>query len=114
MTPDEFERHEPYLSAYHVSGSAQIVDNVRGADVYIIQPTCPPVNDNLMEVGRWCEREERGARSEHTHDEGSEERGARSEERGARSEDTHDEGSEERGRGRSHSPRGARGGAEHA
>jgi ribose-phosphate pyrophosphokinase len=24
--------------------------NVRGADVFIIQPTCPPVNDNLMEL----------------------------------------------------------------
>ena len=28
----------------------QIIDNVRGADVYIIQPTCPPVNNNLMEL----------------------------------------------------------------
>ena len=28
----------------------QIKDNVRGKDVYIIQPTCPPVNDNLMEL----------------------------------------------------------------
>lgn len=27
-----------------------ISDNVRGADVYIIQPTCHPVNDNLMEL----------------------------------------------------------------
>lgn len=24
--------------------------NVRGADVFIIQPTCPPVNENLMEL----------------------------------------------------------------
>jgi ribose-phosphate pyrophosphokinase len=29
----------------------QVNDNVRGKDVYIIQPTCPPVNENLMEVG---------------------------------------------------------------
>ncbi|OIO81519.1 MAG: phosphoribosylpyrophosphate synthetase [Candidatus Omnitrophica bacterium CG12_big_fil_rev_8_21_14_0_65_43_15] len=25
-------------------------ENVRGKDVFIIQPTCPPVNDNLMEL----------------------------------------------------------------
>ncbi|OGK79835.1 MAG: phosphoribosylpyrophosphate synthetase, partial [Candidatus Rokubacteria bacterium GWA2_73_35] len=25
-------------------------ENVRGADVYVIQPTCPPVNDTLMEL----------------------------------------------------------------
>ncbi len=25
-------------------------ENVRGADVFILQPTCPPVNDNLMEL----------------------------------------------------------------
>eukprot|EP00900_Chrysochromulina_parva_P005937 jgi/Chrpa1/15344/Chrysochromulina_OHIO_Genome00000345-RA len=30
--------------------SIQILENVRNADVYIIQPTCPPVNDNLMEL----------------------------------------------------------------
>mgnify|MGYP000915624620 CR=1 FL=1 len=28
----------------------KIVDNVRGADCYIIQPTCSPVNENLMEL----------------------------------------------------------------
>lgn len=28
----------------------KIKDNVRGADVFIIQPTCPSVNDNLMEL----------------------------------------------------------------
>ncbi|KAL3784504.1 hypothetical protein ACHAWO_003210 [Cyclotella atomus] len=27
-----------------------IHENVRGKDVYIIQPTCPPVNNNLMEL----------------------------------------------------------------
>ncbi|MBI4343625.1 MAG: ribose-phosphate pyrophosphokinase [Candidatus Omnitrophica bacterium] len=25
-------------------------ENVRGKDVFVIQPTCPPVNDNLMEL----------------------------------------------------------------
>lgn len=28
----------------------KIEDNVRGKDVFIIQSTCPPVNDNLMEL----------------------------------------------------------------
>lgn len=33
-------------------GEANIVihENVRGKDCYIIQPTCPPVNDNIMEL----------------------------------------------------------------
>ncbi|WP_028579823.1 ribose-phosphate diphosphokinase [Desulfogranum japonicum] len=30
--------------------SVDIGENVRGADVFVIQPTCPPVNDNLMEL----------------------------------------------------------------
>jgi hypothetical protein len=30
--------------------NVQIHENVRGKDVYIIQPTCPPVNDNIMEL----------------------------------------------------------------
>ncbi len=30
--------------------SVEIGENVRGTDVFIIQPTCPPVNDNLMEL----------------------------------------------------------------
>ncbi|MDR2708745.1 MAG: ribose-phosphate pyrophosphokinase [Elusimicrobiota bacterium] len=28
----------------------KILDNVRGADCYIVQPTSPPVNENLMEL----------------------------------------------------------------
>ena len=28
----------------------QIYENVRGQDVFVIQPTCPPVNDTLMEL----------------------------------------------------------------
>jgi ribose-phosphate pyrophosphokinase len=28
----------------------QILENVRGKDVFVIQPTCSPVNDNLMEL----------------------------------------------------------------
>lgn len=33
-------------------GEANVVihENVRGKDVYVIQPTCPPVNDNIMEL----------------------------------------------------------------
>lgn len=30
--------------------SVEINENVRGADVFIIQPTCAPTNDNLMEL----------------------------------------------------------------
>ncbi len=28
----------------------QVMENVRGADVFVIQPTCSPVNDNLVEL----------------------------------------------------------------
>jgi ribose-phosphate pyrophosphokinase len=28
----------------------KIEENIRGRDVFIVQPTCPPVNDNLMEL----------------------------------------------------------------
>ena len=28
----------------------KINENVRGSDVFILQPTCRPVNDNLMEL----------------------------------------------------------------
>jgi ribose-phosphate pyrophosphokinase len=28
----------------------RILETVRGADVFVIQPTCPPVNDHLMEL----------------------------------------------------------------
>ena len=36
-----FEDSEKYI---------QIKESVRGCDVFLIQPTCPPVNDNLMEL----------------------------------------------------------------
>ncbi|MHB8999475.1 MAG: ribose-phosphate diphosphokinase [Thermoanaerobaculia bacterium] len=42
-----------HVSLYNFSDGenyAQIDENVRGADVFVIQPTCPPVNDNLMEL----------------------------------------------------------------
>jgi ribose-phosphate pyrophosphokinase len=29
---------------------AEIQENVRGVDVYVVQPTCSPANDNLMEL----------------------------------------------------------------
>lgn len=41
------------VSLYNFSDGesyAQIDENVRGADVFILQPTCPPVNDNLVEL----------------------------------------------------------------
>jgi ribose-phosphate pyrophosphokinase len=28
----------------------EVMENVRGRDVFIVQPTCPPVNDHLMEL----------------------------------------------------------------
>ena len=30
--------------------NVEIMENVRGRDVFIVQPTCPPVNENLMEL----------------------------------------------------------------
>ncbi len=30
--------------------NVQILENVRGDDVFVIQPTCPPVNEHLMEL----------------------------------------------------------------
>src|SRR3954467_14204273 len=28
----------------------QVNENVRGSDVFVLQPTCPPVNDTIMEL----------------------------------------------------------------
>lgn len=45
--------HEGRLEISHFSDGetgVKILDNVRGADCYIIQPTCTPVNENLMEL----------------------------------------------------------------
>ncbi len=47
---------EIQLSDIHTSRFAdsethvQIEESVRGQDLYIIQATCPPVNENLMEL----------------------------------------------------------------
>ncbi|MEE3196975.1 MAG: ribose-phosphate pyrophosphokinase [Pseudomonadota bacterium] len=30
--------------------SVEIMENIRGRDVYLVQSTCPPTNDNLMEL----------------------------------------------------------------
>jgi ribose-phosphate pyrophosphokinase len=30
--------------------NVEILENIRGRDVYVVQSTCPPVNDNLMEL----------------------------------------------------------------
>src|SRR5271154_4481709 len=30
--------------------NVEIMENVRGRDVFIVQPTCPPANDSLMEL----------------------------------------------------------------
>jgi ribose-phosphate pyrophosphokinase len=41
------------VTAYNFSDGeifCQIEENVRGSDVFVIQPTCPPVNENLIEL----------------------------------------------------------------
>jgi len=41
------------VSAFNFSDGetfVQIEENVRGSDVFVVQPTCGPVNDNLMEL----------------------------------------------------------------
>jgi ribose-phosphate pyrophosphokinase len=41
------------LTLYNFSDGedyCQIEENVRGADVFVVQPTCSPVNDNVMEL----------------------------------------------------------------
>jgi ribose-phosphate pyrophosphokinase len=41
------------VSAYNFSDGetfCQIEENVRGSDVFVVQPTCGPVNENLMEL----------------------------------------------------------------
>ncbi len=30
--------------------TVELMENVRGRDIFIVQPTCPPANDNLMEL----------------------------------------------------------------
>jgi hypothetical protein len=30
--------------------NVEILENIRGRDIFIVQSTCPPVNDNLMEL----------------------------------------------------------------
>lgn len=30
--------------------TVEVMENVRGRDVFVVQPSCPPVNDNLMEL----------------------------------------------------------------
>jgi len=41
------------LDLYNFSdgeSACQIEENVRGGDLFVVQPTCPPVNDNIMEL----------------------------------------------------------------
>ena len=30
--------------------SVRIEEDIRGGDIFLVQPTCPPVNENLMEL----------------------------------------------------------------
>lgn len=39
----------------------KIGENIRGRDVFIVQPTCPPVNDNLMELLLMADAAKRGS-----------------------------------------------------
>ena len=50
---DYLQIHRGEVRLYNFSdgeNGCQIEENVRGGDVYVVQPTCPPVNDNLMEL----------------------------------------------------------------
>ena len=50
---DYLQIHRGEARLYNFSdgeNGCQIEENVRGGDVYVVQPTCPPVNDNLMEL----------------------------------------------------------------
>ena len=50
---DYLEITQGNSSAYNFSDGetfCQIDENVRGSDVFIVQPTCKPVNENLMEL----------------------------------------------------------------
>ena len=41
------------VTAYDFSDGetfCQVEENVRGADVFVVQPTCPPVNNNIVEL----------------------------------------------------------------
>ncbi len=41
--------------------SVQLEESVRGHDVYVVQPTSPPVNDNLVELLLWADACRRAA-----------------------------------------------------
>jgi ribose-phosphate pyrophosphokinase len=50
---DYLQIEQAKLKLYNFSdgeNACQIDENVRGGDVFVVQPTCPPVNDNLMEL----------------------------------------------------------------
>ena len=50
---DYLQIEQAKLRLYNFSdgeNACQIDENVRGGDVFVVQPTCPPVNDNLMEL----------------------------------------------------------------
>lgn len=51
MRNDAIDLSKALVSAFSDGESrVEINDNVRGSDVYIIQPTCAPVNQNTMEL----------------------------------------------------------------
>src|SRR5438105_11428410 len=42
----------PYTTLFRSDGEVyfQLLENVRGADVFVVQPTCFPVDEHLMEL----------------------------------------------------------------
>jgi ribose-phosphate pyrophosphokinase len=36
--------------------TVEIRQNVRARDVFVVQPTCAPTNENLMELSSWSMR----------------------------------------------------------
>ncbi|KAL0854294.1 hypothetical protein Bca101_059446 [Brassica carinata] len=45
-----FIAREPVMSLFIALTGFQFQENVRGCDVLLVQPTCPPANENLMEL----------------------------------------------------------------
>src|ERR1700746_3024779 len=43
--------------------SVRIEEDVRGRDIFLVQPTCPPVNENLMELLTMLDSFRRASRS---------------------------------------------------
>lgn len=49
-TPTHLSTHPHILTSLHLHRPTQIGESIRGCDVFLIQPTAPPVNDALVEL----------------------------------------------------------------